>query len=210
MQSSDLRSLLEETGLSAEALGEQIDVSGMTIRRWSKPSLQKTLPPYLIRSLTYGVYKLISSGTLSSSSPLAARLLGQQSSLAFEAALKNLGFSPDKIVEGESGDQQLAFLSEIGSKAEHRAILDSREKDLLDFKSKSTLLNKRISRLLSILKNPLFELIDKLVAYGALFYLLTPIDLIPDYMPLVGLIDDIGVLSIASAHYVARPFKDSK
>jgi uncharacterized membrane protein YkvA (DUF1232 family) len=52
---------------------------------------------------------------------------------------------------------------------------------------------------------------DKLVAYGALFYLLCPFDLIPDYVPVFGYMDDFIVLGFAVAYYVKRfPFLFTK
>lgn len=35
----------------------------------------------------------------------------------------------------------------------------------------------------------------KLVIVGALFYLVTPIDAIPDFTPIVGLVDDLAVIA---------------
>ena len=35
---------------------------------------------------------------------------------------------------------------------------------------------------------------DKAIVYGALGYFILPIDLIPDYIPVIGLSDDFGVL----------------
>ena len=37
----------------------------------------------------------------------------------------------------------------------------------------------------------------KMVSYGALGYFISPIDVIPDFIPVVGFTDDIGVLAAA-------------
>ena len=37
----------------------------------------------------------------------------------------------------------------------------------------------------------------KYVVYGALGYLILPIDVIPDFLPVIGYTDDLGVLSVA-------------
>ncbi len=48
------------------------------------------------------------------------------------------------------------------------------------------------------------SLADKLVAYGGLFYLILPFDLIPDSIPVFGYVDDFGILGFASAYYFKR------
>jgi uncharacterized membrane protein YkvA (DUF1232 family) len=47
------------------------------------------------------------------------------------------------------------------------------------------------------------------VAYGALFYLILPFDLIPDSIPVFGYVDDFGILGFAVAYY-ARKFPELK
>jgi uncharacterized membrane protein YkvA (DUF1232 family) len=42
------------------------------------------------------------------------------------------------------------------------------------------------------------------VAYGALYYLLCPLDLIPDNVPVFGLMDDYCVLGLAASHYAKK------
>lgn len=44
----------------------------------------------------------------------------------------------------------------------------------------------------------------KLVGLGALFYLIWPFDLIPDAIPILGWLDDIGVLTAAAFFYVGE------
>jgi uncharacterized membrane protein YkvA (DUF1232 family) len=46
--------------------------------------------------------------------------------------------------------------------------------------------------------------VEKLAAYGALFYLLTVFDLIPDTIPVFGLLDDFSILGIVAAYYVQK------
>ena len=58
--------------------------------------------------------------------------------------------------------------------------------------------------LIQVVKSKELTTLDKLVAYGALFYLLTPFDLIPDNIPIFGLIDDYAILGIAIAYYMKR------
>lgn len=52
-------------------------------------------------------------------------------------------------------------------------------------------------RLFYALDNPSMPLKTKMVIYGALGYFISPIDVIPDFIPVVGFTDDIGVLAAA-------------
>ncbi len=46
--------------------------------------------------------------------------------------------------------------------------------------------------------NPKTDWKPKAVLVVALLYLISPLDLIPDYFPLIGWLDDIGLLSFAA------------
>ena len=52
------------------------------------------------------------------------------------------------------------------------------------------------------LKSPRTTLLDKALIVGALGYFISPLDLIPDCIPVIGYADDVGVL--ASALYKIR------
>ncbi len=47
------------------------------------------------------------------------------------------------------------------------------------------------------LESPTITVMDKAIIYGALGYFITPIDIVPDILPLIGLTDDIAVLACA-------------
>ncbi len=47
------------------------------------------------------------------------------------------------------------------------------------------------------LESPTITVMDKAIIYGALGYFITPIDIVPDILPLIGLTDDIAVLAWA-------------
>ncbi|MFQ9869150.1 MAG: YkvA family protein [Bilophila wadsworthia] len=63
-------------------------------------------------------------------------------------------------------------------------------------------------RLFYALDNPSMPLKTKMVIYGALGYFISPIDVIPDFIPVVGFTDDIGVL--AAAVVMAASYIDAK
>ena len=48
-------------------------------------------------------------------------------------------------------------------------------------------------------RDPAASLVGKLLVMLALVYVISPIDAIPDVVPLVGWLDDIGVMSLAVA-----------
>jgi uncharacterized membrane protein YkvA (DUF1232 family) len=45
------------------------------------------------------------------------------------------------------------------------------------------------------------SIVEKSVAIGALLYFITPVDAIPDYLPVVGFLDDAGVIALAVTYY---------
>ena len=50
-----------------------------------------------------------------------------------------------------------------------------------------------------------------MIIYGALGYFISPLDVIPDFMPIVGFTDDIGILAAAvgiAALYIDSDVKD--
>ncbi|MBN8707063.1 MAG: DUF1232 domain-containing protein [Bacteroidetes bacterium] len=44
----------------------------------------------------------------------------------------------------------------------------------------------------------------KAIAIGALIYLISPIDAIPDFIPVVGLTDDVGVILLAVSQVLSE------
>jgi len=48
-------------------------------------------------------------------------------------------------------------------------------------------------------QSPNCSAVDKAIIYGALAYLISPVDAIPDVMPVVGFSDDIAVIGLALA-----------
>lgn len=55
----------------------------------------------------------------------------------------------------------------------------------------------KVQALYSFIKDPEAPWTTKAIAVGALLYLVSPIDAIPDFIPVVGLLDDVGVIGLA-------------
>ena len=54
-----------------------------------------------------------------------------------------------------------------------------------------------ISLLYGLLRDPRVATLDKLLVGGAILYILTPVDLIPDFIPFMGEVDDVFLLVTA-------------
>lgn len=55
----------------------------------------------------------------------------------------------------------------------------------------------KVLSLWEVVKNPNVGKAQKAIAIGALIYLITPIDAVPDILPAVGLTDDVGIITFA-------------
>ncbi|MBX5484222.1 MAG: DUF1232 domain-containing protein [Myxococcaceae bacterium] len=62
------------------------------------------------------------------------------------------------------------------------------------------------SKLVSYFKDPTVSVWRKFAGVAALAYLVMPLDLLPDVIPVIGWLDDIGVLS-AAAMFIVREVK---
>lgn len=191
-----------ETGLSPEQLASSFGVSNMTLRRWGKEPAQKEIPSSSVRSVIEGVYQLISEGRLNSKSPVVQEVIAQSPSQSFQAALDDLGIAAQDLkTESSYKDKAAIALFQIGSRMEHRQDVESNHKRLLWFKKMGQEWLGGVTELLNVTKSKHLSHIEKMVAYGALFYLISPMDLIPDALPFAGVTDDYSFLMIATAYY---------
>jgi uncharacterized membrane protein YkvA (DUF1232 family) len=218
MTFTNLWKVLAETSLSPELLAPEFGIGSMTLRRWKKLPGTKEIPRAYQQTIVEGVYRLIQQGKLRAESKTVQTLLLSSTSLSFEAIMKSLGAS-DVLENGngsspsphspESNDtnpqENLSVaLSRIGMSSERRAEVDSSEKKLGTYFKLGSEWQTRISTLWQVISSKKLDLTDKLVAYGALFYLIFPLDLIPDHIPVIGLLDDYGVLGIAVGYYLKK------
>jgi uncharacterized membrane protein YkvA (DUF1232 family) len=56
-----------------------------------------------------------------------------------------------------------------------------------------------VQALFKLVKDPTAAWPQKALSLGALIYLISPIDAVPDIIPVVGLLDDVGVITAAVA-----------
>jgi|SRR5579884_1967837 uncharacterized membrane protein YkvA (DUF1232 family) len=204
MQNSHVLALLEEARLSPEALGAAIGVSGMTVRRWLKRPKQP-VPRVYLAAIRDACYALISQGRLRAESATVRTLLARTLSNEYHAALCNLGLPQGfDTRHAMSQDDVLLGLSRIGTQSQKQHDVDGNRRKIFSFKKLGREWSQRIGALWQVIRSKKIGRLEKAVAYGALFYLLTPIDFIPDHIPFFGLLDDFGVLGIAAAYYSRR------
>lgn len=206
MTYSQLLTVIDSSGLSPEDIAPALGISNMTLRRWRKQPGHKSLPKSYRRTAVEGVYQLIADGKLSFDSKEVQDLVRSSPSLSFDAIIKELGISMDVLNSRETyEDRVIMALSQIGINGKHKEEVDQSAKKLTGFQKLGAEWKRRISMLTDVLRSTQLSPIDKWVAYGALFYLIMPFDLIPDHIPVVGLLDDFGILGFAVAYY-ARKF----
>jgi uncharacterized membrane protein YkvA (DUF1232 family) len=202
-----VRALLRETGTSPEEFGVRCGVSGMTVRRWIKKAGPAPISASYEPGIRDGVFGLIADGSLKSDSPTAKEILAAFRSPFFDAALKNLGLEGFSANPSENMQNQfVSALGQIGVDREHIRVVDKGKEKIALFKKMGAGWSKRVGGLMNIIASKKLSTMDKIVAYGALFYLLTPFDLIPDYIPVFGLMDDYAVLGIALTYYAKKKF----
>lgn len=196
---------MNETGLSPEQLANTFGVSNMSLRRWSEMPGGKRLPAATARTVIEGVYELIAEGKLQSGAPVVQEILEQSPSLSFRAVLSDMGIGAKDLGSGSPyRDNMTVALFQIGSSAQRRQDVDEGGDRLKWFKKLGADWKAHITSLGKILRHKHISHVDKLVAYGALFYLISPVDLIPDSIPFAGLLDDYSFLILATAYYASR------
>jgi uncharacterized membrane protein YkvA (DUF1232 family) len=58
--------------------------------------------------------------------------------------------------------------------------------------------------LYGLVTDPRVALVDKLFVFGAIAYIITPIDLIPDFIPFLGEVDDVYLLVLALQRLISN------
>jgi uncharacterized membrane protein YkvA (DUF1232 family) len=207
MKNSHLLILMRETKLSPEQLAKRLGISNMTVRRWMKKNSNESLPAIYEKIVWEAVYQMVAEGMLLPGSSFVQKAVNESQKLYFKAAMKCLGF------EGESRKAPrfsmvsiTRGLSQIGAKTNHQLEVQKSRKKILSFARFGQDWKQRISTLMKVVTSVRLSERDKQVAYGGLFYLLCPLDLIPNNVPVFGLMDEYCVLGFASDHY-AKNYK---
>jgi uncharacterized membrane protein YkvA (DUF1232 family) len=205
MRYEQLTGLMSETGLSPEKLSTRLGISNLTYRRWLKRPPQEDIPKGYERNIAGGVYQLLAEGKLNHDSRDVSNFLENNLPEFFQAAISQFHVPSDMFNKNSTHqDKVAAILSHIGKNAKLRRKVDSSTVKIKKFSTWGSAWKGRIVLLMKVIRSKQLTLMDKLVAYGALFYLILPFDLIPDSIPVFGYVDDFGILGFAVAYYAKR------
>lgn len=209
MYYSQVIALLDESGLSPEGIAERLSLSNSTYRRWLKARPKEVMPEAYLSHISAGVYKLLGEGLLTHDSPRVTEFLKKNLPDFFQAAIAGLKVTSDTFSDDSVHQEKItAVLSHLGQSNTIRKQVDKSSTLIKTFEAWGEAWKQRIQLLSKVIKSDNITLVDKLVAYGALFYLVLPFDLIPDAVPVFGYVDDFGILGFAAAYYGKRLVTD--
>jgi uncharacterized membrane protein YkvA (DUF1232 family) len=202
MKIAQLTDIMDEAGVSPENLSQWLGISNMTLRRWFKRPPDEEIPKEYDRAIAGGIHQMLAQGQLSHDGAAVNNFLNHNLPEFFQAAIGRFNVAEDVLdAKSPHQDRITATLAQIGNSSNVRRRIDSSGKKLTKFGQMGESWKQRITLLVRMIRAKELTLVDKLVAYGALFYLLTPIDLIPDQIPVFGLVDDFGILGFAVIYY---------
>jgi uncharacterized membrane protein YkvA (DUF1232 family) len=165
----DVKGHLAKHQISPEKLALETQLAHTTIRRWLRRDDDEVIP---------GKYYALLA-------PVLARQVAPK--IAPSSPFPS-SFTVDSL------------MTEIEKSGQQFKDVKSLEKDVAT-KLKSARIDRIFAdyskTLLSAIKSPKTSLKKKAIAVGALIYFISPIDLIPDHIPVVGYLDDLAVLSLA-------------
>lgn len=205
MRYHQLLALIERVELSPEKAAAELGISGMTLRRWRTKPKDAVLPEMYRRAFEPTVRRLVGEGKLHPEDPDAIAAFEPESADPFQRTLIGLGITMEVLQQGDKDQGTVVMgLARIGQDENRRRQVQSSNKMLARFQAMSADWKERVTTLREAISSPKLTAVDKLVAFGALFYLITPFDLIPDAIPVFGLVDDFIVLGIAALYYKTR------
>ena len=202
MNYTQVINIFDETGLSPEELAAYLHISNMTYRRWRRRDGREIVSDEYGRHIAGAIYQLLEEGKLDPQSERVNEFLTGNIPEFFQAVVGKLGFDEQSVPTGASQQDKISqVLARMGASTRIQGDIDRSHKKIGAFGRMGEEWKRRITGLITILKSKKLTTMDKWVAYGALFYLITPFDLIPDNIPVVGYIDDFGILGFALAYY---------
>jgi uncharacterized membrane protein YkvA (DUF1232 family) len=165
----DLKGYLGKQQVSPEKLAREAQLSHMTVRRWLKRKDEELIPEKY--------YPILA--------PILARPAPKDEQ---RSPFPHQSFNVDSLMEEiEKSGQQFKDVKTL------EAFVSTKLKSArVDF-----IFTTYCKKLIAAIRSPKTSLKKKAIAVGALIYFISPIDLIPDHIPVVGYLDDLAVLSLA-------------
>jgi uncharacterized membrane protein YkvA (DUF1232 family) len=196
--------VIDKAGLSPESAARELGVSGMTLRRWRSKPKDEALPEIYRLAIAPLLRRLVGEGLLHPEDPdVAAAFVRPEE--PFQKTLHELGITLEALgAPGRNRGIVTKGLARIGENEHRQEQVRSSGRMLAHFKTMGETWRGRIEDLTLALRSKEITALDKLVAFGALFYLICPFDLIPDAIPVIGYTDDFVILGIAVLYYRRR------
>ena len=196
--------VLDKTGLSPEKAAAELGVSGMTLRRWRDKPAGEPLPEIYRRASRPLLTRLVGEGKLSFQDSNVAAALAPDDD-GFLKTLRDVGITHEALAEPEKfGGVVAKGLEKLGDDENRRRQVDTSGKLIARVRAMGAKWRSVIDDMKVALASDQVTALDKLVAVGALFYLIMPFDLIPDAIPVFGYMDDFIVLTIAALYLRKR------
>jgi uncharacterized membrane protein YkvA (DUF1232 family) len=204
MRVRQLLDVLDKTGLSPEKAAEELGVSGMTLRRWREKPAGEELPEIYRRAAQPLLTRLVGEGLLSPADPDVAAALAADDG-GFLKTLREVGITHEALAAPEKhGNAVAKGLAAIGRDENRQRQVAASGKLIASLRAMGQKWKDVIDDMKLALASDQITALDKLVAVGALFYLIMPFDLIPDAIPVFGYMDDFIVLTIAALYLRKR------
>jgi uncharacterized membrane protein YkvA (DUF1232 family) len=198
---SQILKVIHDLEMSTGQLAPYIGISDMTLRRWfDKPNLE--VPLLYENALREGIFQLIQERRVSVRTPLIREFLDGKFSNRFNAAVTELKIQGNiETFEGSVQEKTEAVLSLIGQSEENRREVGQQTAQIASLRDLGRDWKSGIDSLVEITRSKEISLSNKFVAYGALYYLISPMSLIPRSITALGYIDHFGMLCIAVSFY---------
>ncbi len=212
MKLAQLFAMIRKADLSPEQFASYLGISGMTIRRWQEQSPDNEVPELYQVALVKTVEKLILEGFLKVEDEEVLPFLRNRDVDNIKLNLQTLGLDLDELrtLEAKNEADLYSALEKVGESNQRQEQVLSKLSDILNIGNLRVEMKESIKALVQIVKERRHEGRHALVAFGALFYLIAPLDLIPDAVPIFGFIDDFSMLNLSTLYYTAKAAKASQ
>jgi uncharacterized membrane protein YkvA (DUF1232 family) len=205
MKISQLNKILKDSNQSPEKLAQYFQVSNMTLRRWMQKGGTGKIPAQYHSNIYQGILALARDGMLEKDSALVHEAFEYNQKLFEETSFMRMDLSMEDFKKEESSEEGLVDMClRLGQKDESMKYIENNEGQIKILEKKNSGLKDKVMTLMKVLKATDMQRTQKYVAIGALFYLVFPFDLIPDHIPVIGLMDDLGVLTVAVNYYLKQ------